>query len=114
MTILPSLPSIQKNTRTVGRGSQSAFIIIFTLLMLMGISSRLIYLQIIEGEKHRHRAESNRIRIISKQPERGNIFDRHGKLLASTRYPRSVYLWPKAHTKPSSVSANFRHPPKRH
>jgi penicillin-binding protein 2 len=69
--------------------------------MLSGIGARLIYLQIIEGKKHRIRAESNRIRIIPKQPERGNIFDRNGKLLASTRYPRSVYLWPMAHTKPS-------------
>jgi penicillin-binding protein 2 len=39
--------------------------------------------------------------MIPKQPERGNIFDRNGKLLASTRYPRSVYLWPMAHTKPA-------------
>ncbi|MBE9247848.1 penicillin-binding protein 2 [Dolichospermum sp. LEGE 00240] len=101
MTILPSLLSITKNTRTVGRGVQSTFVILFTLLMLSGIGARLIYLQIIEGKKHRIRAESNRIRIIPKQPERGNIFDRNGKLLASTRYPRSVYLWPMAHTKPS-------------
>ncbi|MBD2137885.1 penicillin-binding protein 2 [Anabaena sp. FACHB-1237] len=101
MNFLPSLFSIQKNTRTVGRGSQSVFLIIFALLMLMGIGGRLIYLQIIQGAKHRKLAESNRIRIISKQPERGNIFDRHGKLLASTRYPRSVYLWPKSHIKPS-------------
>ena len=101
MAILPSLLSITKNTRTVGRGVQSTFVILFTLLMLSGIGARLIYLQIIEGKKHRIRAESNRIRIIPKQPERGNIFDRNGKLLASTRYPRSVYLWPMAHTKPS-------------
>ena len=101
MTILPSLLSITKNTRTVGRGVQSTFVILFTLLMLSGIGARLIYLQIIEGKNHRIRAESNRIRIIPKQPERGNIFDRNGKLLASTRYPRSVYLWPMAHTKPS-------------
>ncbi|OBQ22485.1 penicillin-binding protein 2 [Anabaena sp. AL93] len=101
MAILPSLLSITKNTRTVGRGVQSTFVILFTLLMLSGIGARLIYLQIIEGKNHRIRAESNRIRIIPKQPERGNIFDRNGKLLASTRYPRSVYLWPMAHTKAS-------------
>ncbi|MTJ11795.1 penicillin-binding protein 2 [Anabaena sp. UHCC 0187] len=101
MAILPPLLSSQKNTRTVGRGVQSTFVILFTLLMLSGIGARLIYLQIVEGKNHRLRAESNRIRIIPKQPERGNIFDRNGKLLASTRYPRSVYLWPMAHTKPS-------------
>jgi penicillin-binding protein 2 len=91
----------KKNTRTVGRNYQSMFLIIFTLLMTTGIGVRLAYLQIVEGENHRQRAEANRIRIIPKHPERGNIFDRNGKLLASTRYPRSVYLWPMAHTKPS-------------
>ncbi|MEH1869129.1 MAG: penicillin-binding protein 2 [Nostoc sp.] len=102
MTILkPSPLGGQKNTRTVGQSFQPIFLIIFTLLMLTGISVRLAYLQITEGASHRKRAESNRIRMIPKQPERGNIFDRNGKLLASTRYPRSVYLWPMAHTKPA-------------
>jgi len=101
MAILPPLLSSQKNTRTVGRGVQSTFVILFTLLMLSGIGARLVYLQIVQGAKHRQRAESNRVRIIPKQPERGNIFDRNGKLLASTRYPRSVYLWPMAHRKSS-------------
>ncbi|MBD2357183.1 penicillin-binding protein 2 [Tolypothrix sp. FACHB-123] len=90
-----------KNTRTVGKSFQPTFLIIFTLLMTSAIGARLAYLQIVEGANHRKRAESNRIRMIPKQPERGNIFDRYGKLLASTRYPRSVYLWPMAHTKPS-------------
>ncbi|RCJ20754.1 penicillin-binding protein 2 [Nostoc minutum NIES-26] len=102
MSLFPSsLPSGKKDTRTVGRGSQPIFLILFTLLMTAGIEIRLAYLQIVEGPKLRQRAEANRVRTISKQPERGNIFDRNGKLLASTRYPHSVYLWPMAHTKPS-------------
>ncbi len=95
-----SLLGNKKDTRTVGRSSQSIFLIIFTLLMTTGIAARLAYLEIVQGPQLRKRAEANRIRIITKQPERGNIFDRNGKLLASTRYPRSVYLWPMAHTKP--------------
>jgi penicillin-binding protein 2 len=90
----------KKDTRTVGRSSQSLFFILFTLVMMTGVAARLAYLEIVQGPQLRKRAEANRIRIISKQPERGNIFDRNGKLLASTRYPRSVYLWPMAHTKP--------------
>ncbi|BAZ65725.1 MAG: penicillin-binding protein 2 [Pelatocladus maniniholoensis HA4357-MV3] len=93
--------AIKKDTRTVGRGYQSIFLIIFTLLTAAGIEARLAYLQIKEGAKFRERAEANRIRMIDKQPERGNIFDRNGKLLATTRYPHSVYLLPMAHTKPS-------------
>ncbi|MHC5615149.1 MAG: penicillin-binding protein 2 [Nostoc sp.] len=98
--MFPSLGS-KKDTRTVGRGFQSIFLIVFTLLMTVGIEARLAYLQIVEGPKLRRRAEANRIRMILKQPERGSIFDRNGKLLASTRYASSVYLWPMAHTKPS-------------
>ncbi|WYL98540.1 MAG: penicillin-binding protein 2 [Gloeotrichia echinulata CP02] len=102
MTLFPhSTFGGQKNTRTVGQNFQSISVIIFTLLMTGGIGARLAYLQIVEGANHRKRAEGNRIRMIPKQPERGNIFDRNGKLLASTRYPRSVYLWPMAHTKPA-------------
>jgi penicillin-binding protein 2 len=101
MSLLESPIGKKKDTRTVGRGFQSVFFIIFTLVMAAGIDARLAYLQVAQGPKFRKRAESNRIRMISKQPERGNIFDRNGKLLASTRYPRSVYLWPMAHTKPS-------------
>ncbi|KAF3885644.1 MULTISPECIES: penicillin-binding protein 2 [Nostocales] len=90
-----------KGLRTVGKNYQSIFFIIITIAMMAGINARLVYLQIVEGPKLRQKAEANRMRTISKQPERGNIFDRNGKLLATTRYPRSVYLWPMAHTKPS-------------
>ncbi|MBD2604159.1 penicillin-binding protein 2 [Scytonema hofmannii FACHB-248] len=99
MTSLRLAIANKKDTLTVGRGFQSIFFILFTLLMTGGMGARLTYLQILEGTQHRKKAESNRIRVIPKQPERGNIFDRNGKLLASTRYPRSVYLWPMAHTK---------------
>ncbi len=92
--------SKKKDTRTVGRGFQPMFLILFTLVASTAIQARLAYLQIVEGHKFHTRAEANRVRVIPKQPERGNIFDRNGKLLATTRYPRSVYLWPMAHTKP--------------
>ena len=100
MTLLHPTPLSQRNnTRTVGRNFQSVFLIAFTLLTTTGIGGRLAYLQIIEGASNRAKAEANRVRIIAKQPERGNMFDRNGKLLASTRYPRSVYLWPMSHEK---------------
>lgn len=49
MTILPTpLLNSKKDTRTVGRGFQSIFLIIFTLTMISGIGARLAYLQIAE------------------------------------------------------------------
>ncbi|BAY46746.1 peptidoglycan glycosyltransferase [Scytonema sp. HK-05] len=100
-TLKPPQLGKKKDIRTVGCSYQCVFFIVFTLLMMVGINARLAYLQILEGHKFKERAQANRIRTILKQPERGNIFDRKGKLLATTRYPRSVYLWPMAHTKRS-------------
>ncbi len=90
----------KKNTRTVGQNYQSVVMMIFfTLLMSAGIGSRLAYLQLVQGSRSSQLADSNRIRIIDKQPERGVIYDRNGKILVSGRLSHSVYLWPMAHTK---------------
>ncbi|MBW4643439.1 MAG: penicillin-binding protein 2 [Goleter apudmare HA4340-LM2] len=102
MAFFPSLPiGSKKNIRTVGRGYQSIFFIGLTVLMMVAIKARLAYLQVVEGAKLRQLAETNRIRVIHKKPERGNIFDRNGKVLATTRHLHAVYLWPMAHQQPS-------------
>ena len=90
--------SKKNNTaRNVGDRYQSLFIMLgITLLMFGGIGSRLAYLQIVRGSQYRQQADSNRIRVIPKQPERGNIFDRNGKILASSRLSHAVYVWPIA------------------
>ncbi|MGB3558985.1 MAG: penicillin-binding protein 2, partial [Geitlerinemataceae cyanobacterium] len=65
-------------------------------VMLGGIAWRLVYLQLVDGNHHRQLADSNRIRIVPNQPVRGNIFDRHGKMLASSKLSHAVFLWPMA------------------
>ena len=98
MSSLRSAPSKKNYTaRNVGKHHQSLFLMLgITLLMFGGIGSRLAYLQIVRGSQYRQQADNNRIRIIPKQPERGNIFDRHGKVLASSRLSHAVYVWPMA------------------
>ena len=65
-------------------------------LMLGGLGSRLAYLQLIEGDRNRQLAEENRVRLVSKPPERGQIFDRNGKLLVGSNPSYSLFLWPIA------------------
>jgi penicillin-binding protein 2 len=90
-----------KTTRTVGRNFQTVVLMLgITLAMFGGIGSRLAYLQLIEGSYNRQLADNNRIRLIPKQPERGSIFDRQGKILATSRLSHSVYIWPLAPKKP--------------
>jgi len=67
-----------------------------TLFLLGAIGARLVYLQLIQGSRNRQLAEDNRIRLVPTQPVRGNVFDRNGKILASSRLSHSVFLWPAA------------------
>jgi penicillin-binding protein 2 len=90
-----------KSTLTVGQNFRGIHCIVLSLLVLGGVVSRLAYLQLSEGERFEKIAQSNRVRVIPTPPERGNIFDRNGKILATTSAARSVYLWPMSHKKPS-------------
>jgi penicillin-binding protein 2 len=101
MTVIqPSSGGRKATPRTVGRNYQSLFVmLIVSVFLLGGIGSRLAYLQLVEGNRNRQLADNNRIRLIPKQPVRGNIFDRKGKVLASSRLSHAVYLWPIARKK---------------
>ncbi len=98
MTVIqPSSGGRQPTPRTVGRNYQSLFVMLFVSLFLLGgLGFRLAQLQLVEGKRNRQLAENNRIRLIPKQPVRGNIFDRKGKVLASSRLSYAVYVWPIA------------------
>jgi penicillin-binding protein 2 len=71
-----------------------------SLVLLGGIGSRLAYLQLLEGQIYREKAENNRIRLVPKPPVRGNLFDRKGKVFATTRLTHAAYLWPMVQTQP--------------
>jgi penicillin-binding protein 2 len=77
--------------------------VLVSLFLFGAIGSRLTYLQIEQGTLNRERAENNRIRIVPKQPVRGDILDRKGRVLATTRLSHSAYLWPIAQKKPEWV-----------
>ncbi len=64
----------KKTNRTIGQKRQPLLImLIVSLVLLGGIGSRLVYLQLFQGEVYREKAENNRIRIIPKPPVRGTF-----------------------------------------
>jgi penicillin-binding protein 2 len=81
----PSPVVTKKDDRTVGQDFKSVAFVLFTLLAVASIEARLAYLQVIEGSHLHAKAESNPIRMLHKQPERGNIFDRNGKKTVQQR-----------------------------
>lgn len=88
-------PSQQSSTRTVGRSSQAIVMVLgFSLILFGALGSRLAYLQLLNGRANFQKARENQIRLIPKPPERGRIYDRNGKLLATSRVSHAVYVWP--------------------
>ena len=61
---------------------------ILIALVVLGLVTRLIYLQVIEFEKYEIKSNKNRIQVEPIPPKRGLIYDRNGILLAENR---SVY-----------------------
>jgi penicillin-binding protein 2 len=102
MALLEQRPRDQRNRfGTVGEGARSwVFLGLFSVLILGAIGSRLAYLQLAEGAKNRDLADGNRIRLIPRPPERGKIYDRKGRLLATNIFSQSLFLWPIAKDKP--------------
>jgi penicillin-binding protein 2 len=92
--------SQQSNPRTVGQGMQAVLLFMISAgILLGGLGGRLVYLQLLQGDRNRQLAENNRIRLIPKPPDRGRLLDRRGKLMATSRLAHVVYLWPTAQPK---------------
>ncbi|MBE9223106.1 penicillin-binding protein 2 [Cyanobacterium stanieri LEGE 03274] len=92
----------KKKWLTVGQKDQPIMIMILISLFLFGgIASRLTYFQIIKGQEFAEKAASNRTKIIPQAPVRGNLFDRKGRVLASTRLSHSAYLLPRIQIQPN-------------
>jgi penicillin-binding protein 2 len=89
------------STQAIGQGPRSAVLVSLISLILFGlIPARLFFLQVVQGPRNRELADENRIQLIPKRPERGKIFDRKGRVLASSQFSYSVFIWPLAQIKP--------------
>lgn len=64
-------------------------------LVLSGLGGRLYYLSVVQGEQYKLRAEKNRVAIRLITPERGEIFDRKHRKLATNRPDFRVFLIPE-------------------
>lgn len=79
--------------------------LIFYLVCLFAIlvlAIRFFSLQIIHGELYRQQSLENSIKIETKFPVRGNIYDRNGLLIADNRAAFSLYLV-RARTAPRTI-----------
>lgn len=71
----------------------AAFVLI--LLMIVGLVTRLIYLQVVGHEHYATLSKDNRIKISPLPPTRGIIYDRQGRMLAENVPTYSLELIPE-------------------
>lgn len=62
------------------------------LVLLVILSMRLFYMQIVEGSYYKEEADGNRIRTLPVQAARGIMYDRNGYMLAGSRPTYSVVV----------------------
>lgn len=70
-------------------------------LILAPIAFRLTDLQLVQGEVLRRSADQNRVRTVPQPPARGELLDRRGERLATTRLARAAYAVPARLTLPA-------------
>lgn len=76
------LQALMKKKRNEGRFRHLFWIFIAVFLLLI---SRLVYLQLIEGDYYHSLAEGNRLRAIPIAAMRGVMYDRNGQILVGSR-----------------------------
>jgi penicillin-binding protein 2 len=81
-SLAPALLKSRKEAVTIG-----------LILIFLALASRMFYLQIIRGEVYSVMSHQNRTRITSIPAPRGNILDRNGDTLVTSRPSFSVYYW---------------------
>ncbi|MER3523246.1 MAG: penicillin-binding protein 2 [Ignavibacteria bacterium] len=67
--------------------------VIFSLLFVV-LFARLVQLQWLYGQQYGQQAEENSVRIIPKEPIRGYVYDRHGRLIVDNRPSFTVTVMP--------------------
>jgi len=83
------------STRHTGVGPQPGVLLLVLLLFCGAIVGRLAWLQLLHGPEFRAMADENRIRLIPRDPIRGRLLDRNGRVLATNRLTYKLYLQPR-------------------
>ena len=86
-----------KNKYLENRIFVSRIVILFSfmLLLVVGLISRLYYLQVAGHSQYRNMATNNRINVISVPPTRGIIYDKEGRVLAQNLPSYSLEIIPE-------------------
>ncbi len=81
--------------KTQNKDIRHNVVLVFFILVAILITMRLFYLQIIKHKFWLELSEDQRTRIVTVAPNRGDIMDRNGNILATSIDKYSIYVRPK-------------------
>jgi penicillin-binding protein 2 len=83
------------SARHTGVDQQAAVLLAVVVAATGAMTARLAWLQLLHGSEHRAMADENRIRLLPRDPIRGRMLDRNGKVLATNRLTYRLYIQPR-------------------
>jgi len=75
--------------------SRTVVLFVLMLFLVVGLISRLTYLQVVGHSRYHSMATNNRIKVVSVPPTRGIIYDKYGRILAQNLPSYSLEITPE-------------------
>src|SRR6266550_1012660 len=100
---MAGLADINKQDGAPELRRRSRFLYILLGIAILGLLSRLAFLQVMQGERYTFLSENNRIRIKRVPGTRGMIFDRQGQLLVDSRPSFDLIFVPEDSESPENT-----------
>ena len=86
---------LASGVRHSGMGRQPAWLLVVVVVFCGAMVVGLAWLQLHQGAENRQRADENRIRLVPRNPIRGRLLDRQGRVLATSRLTYNLYIQPR-------------------
>ncbi|HMA81964.1 MAG TPA: penicillin-binding transpeptidase domain-containing protein, partial [Candidatus Binatia bacterium] len=100
---MAALADINKQDGAPELRRRARLLYVILAIAFLGLVSRLVFLQIISGERYTFLSENNRIRIKRVAGTRGMIFDRQGQLLVDSRPSFDLIFVPEDSEEPEAT-----------
>jgi len=100
-------PFILRKETTPEFHQRTHFLIIVIGIVFLFLIGRLVFLQVIQGQRFTYLAENNRIRLKKIPGTRGMIFDRKGQLLVDSRPSFDLLFVPEDSPEPETTLSHL-------
>lgn len=100
---MAALAEINKQDGAPELRRRARLLYVLLTVAFLGLVSRLVFLQVVSGERYTFLSENNRVRIKRVAGTRGMIYDRQGQLLVDSRPSFDLIFVPEDSTDPQNT-----------